>query len=93
MARYISLIRFTDEGVAGLQKTTARAADFCKVAEKLGVTIESQLWTTGSFDGLLILRGDEMKILACLAKLVAQGKVRTETLRAFDAREIKDIIG
>lgn len=93
MTRYISLIRFTDKGAAALQKTTARAAEFRKVVEKAGITVESQLWTTGSYDGVLVLSGDEKKILRCLAQLVTQGNVRTETLRAFDAGEIKEILG
>lgn len=92
MARYISLLTFTDKGAAALRKTTARAAEFRKSVEKTGVSVEAQLWTTGSYDGVLILSGDEKKILRCLAQLVAQGNVRTETLRAFDAGEIKEIL-
>jgi uncharacterized protein with GYD domain len=93
MARYISLIRFTDKGAAAFKKTTARAAEFRKSVEKIGITVESQLWTTGSYDGVIILSGDEKKIHRWLAQLVAQGNVRTETLRAFDAGEIKQIVG
>ena len=92
MARYVSLIRFTDQGVLALKKSTARAAGFRKAAEKAGLTVEAQLWTAGSCDGVLILSGDEKKILRCLAQLVAPGNVRTETLQAFDAREFKDIV-
>lgn len=93
MARYVSLIRFTDKGASALKKTTARALDFRKSVEKAGITVEAQLWTIGSCNGVLILNGDEKKILRWLAQLAAQGNVRTETLRAFDAAEIKSIVG
>jgi len=93
MARYVSLIRFTEQGACALKKSAARALEFRKAAGKAGLTVEAQLWTAGACDGVLILSGDERKILRCLAELVAQGNVRTETLQAFDAAEFKDIVG
>lgn len=93
MSRYVTLIRFTDQGVRALNKSVARAAAFRKAAERDGITVESQVWTAGSCDGVLILSGDEGKILRSLAKLAALGNVRTETLRAFDTDEFKSITG
>lgn len=93
MARYVSLIRFTDQGARAMKKSAARALAFDKVAAKAGVKVEAQLWTAGSFDGVLILSGEEKNIHRCLAQLVSLGNVRTETLRAFDAREFKSLVG
>jgi uncharacterized protein with GYD domain len=93
MARYVSLIRYTDQGVRGIKKSAARALAFRKAAERAGVTVESQLWTAGSCDGVLILSGDEQKILNCLAQLALEGNIRTETLRAFDATEFQAVVG
>ena len=93
MARYITLIRFTEQGARAVGKSTARALAFRQAAEKEGVKVETQLWTAGSFDGVLVLSGDEKKILGCLARLAAEGNVRTESLRAFDAEEFKSIAG
>lgn len=90
MARYVSLLRFTDQGTKALKQSAARALTFRKAAEKAGITVESQLWTAGSRDGVLILCGEEKKILRCLADLVSRGNVRTETLQAFDAEEFRD---
>jgi uncharacterized protein with GYD domain len=91
MARYVSLIRFTDQGARALKKSAARASSFRKAAAQAGVAVEAQLWTAGSCDGVLILSGDERKILRCLAQLAALGNVRTETMHAFDATEFKHI--
>jgi len=93
MACYVSLIRFTDQGVRALKKSAARALAFRKSAERAGIAVEAQLWTAGSCDGVLILSGDERKILRCLSQLAALGNVRTETLRAFDAKEFKAVVG
>ena len=93
MARYVSLIRFTDQGARAQKKSAARALGFRKAAEKAGITVEAQLWTAGSCDGVLILSGDEKMILRCLAQLAALGNVRTEILRAFDAKEFNGIVG
>ncbi len=47
----------------------------------------------GFCDGVLILNGDERKILRSLTQLAALGNVRTETLQAFDTKEFKAITG
>ena len=94
MARYVSLLRFTPQGVKQLKQSPARAAAFCKVAEKAGVQVEMQLWTTGAYDGILILNAaSEVKALNAIARLVATGNVSTETLQAFDAKEFAAILG
>ena len=93
MARYVTLIRFTDQGARAIRKSPARALAFKKAAEKSGIGVEALLWTVGACDGVLILIGDEKKVLRCLTQLAALGNVRTETMQAFDAAEFKAITG
>ena len=94
MARYITLITFTERGARALKQSTARARAFAKVAEKAGVTVEAQYWTTGAYDGLLILRADDAeRALHCLTELAAVGCVSTETMQAFDEKEFDAIAG
>jgi len=93
MARYISLLRFTEQGIHNIKESASRAQAFKRDAEKLGVTVESQLWTVGRCDGVVILSGDEKAVLRCLAQLASLGNVRTETLQAFNADELKAIAG
>ena len=93
MARYISLIRFTEQGAKNIKKSTARALAFDRAAEKAGVEIEGQYWTMGACDGVLIIKADnETKALHCLTELAANGNVRTETMQAFDASEFNKIV-
>jgi uncharacterized protein with GYD domain len=93
MARYVSLLRFTEQGAHKLKDSAGRALAFKRDAEKLGVTVEAQLWTVGRCDGALILSGDEKSVLCCLTQLSSAGNVRTETLQAFTSDELKAITG
>ena len=93
MSRYISLLRFTEQGARNMKDSASRALAFKQNAEKLGVKVESQFWTTGPYDGMLILSGEEQAILRSLTQLAALGNVRTESMRALDATELKPVAG
>jgi uncharacterized protein with GYD domain len=93
MPRYLSLLRFTAQGTAQVAKSTRRAHAFAKAAAKAGVVVESQYWTLGHHDGVLILQSDsEEKVLRLLAELAAQGNVRTETSPAYSDAEFDRIV-
>jgi len=85
MARYISLLKFTEQGARNIKDSPSRAAAFKQNAEKLGVKVEAQRWAAGRYDGILVLSGDDKTILRALTDLMSLGNVRTETLQAFDA--------
>ena len=94
MARYISLLRFTEQGAKSIQKSTNRAHTFDNIAAKAGVKIEGQYWTMGACDGVLIISADsEEKALHCLTQLAAEGNVRSETMPAFIGKEFDEIVG
>ena len=94
MARYISLLRFTEQGAKNMKKSTTRAHDFDKVAAKAGVKVEGQYWTMGKCDGVLILTADsEEKVLHMLTLLAGLGNVRTNTMQAFVDKEFDAILG
>jgi len=94
MIRYITLLKFTEQGAKTIKNSTSRAAAFRETAAKAGVNVESQFWTAGSYDGVLIFTAkDESSGLRCLAALAAAGNVRTETLRCFDAKEFEAVLG
>lgn len=94
MARYISLLRFTEQGAKNMKKSTTRAHTFDKLAAKAGVKVEGQYWTMGKYDGILILSADsEEKVLHLLAALAALGNVRTATMQAFTDKEFDAIVG
>jgi uncharacterized protein with GYD domain len=94
MARYIALLKFTEQGAKNVKKSTSRAHNFDKLADKAGVKVEGQYWTLGHYDGVLVLNADsESKILHLLTELAALGNVRTETMQAFIDTEFDEIVG
>ena len=93
MARYVSLLTFTEQGGRAIKKSAGRALAFKRAAARAGVKIEEQLWTIGRYDGLLVLSAkSEDRILHCLTELAATGSVKTETLQAFDEAQFKAIV-
>ena len=94
MARYIALLKFTEQGAASIKKSTDRAHAFDKLAAKAGVKVEGQYWTMGRYGGALILSAsDETKVLHLLTSLAALGNVHTETMQAFMDNEFDEIVG
>jgi uncharacterized protein with GYD domain len=93
MSRYIALLRYTQKGAENIKASPDRAHHFNQLAEKVGVKIEGQFWTTGRYDGVLIIdAATDQKALHMLAELAAAGNVRTETMRAFNHTEFADIL-
>jgi len=93
MAQFLVLMTLTEQGLKNIKKSTARAASFRKTAATAGVDTVAQYWTIGSRDGAVILRADnENDVLRAVARLAADGYVRTETMRALDANEFDGVV-
>jgi uncharacterized protein with GYD domain len=64
------------------------------MGQKLGVTVKEVYWTLGRYDVATILEApDDAAVTALGLSIGALGNVRTETLRAFSAAEIGQILG
>ncbi len=92
MVRFIVFLNFTDQGIRNVFQTVSRADSFAEIVKKAGGTVAQQYWTTGAYDGAMVLEApDELTASALLAKLGSLGNVRTQSLRAFDRKEIEAI--
>ena len=93
MATFITTIKFTQQGVKGIDDSTKRAAALKAAAKKLGAKVTNVYWTLGEYDGLLILEApDDETATSVLLHLAAAGNVHTTTCRAFTAAEIDKIV-
>lgn len=93
MPRFISLLRFTEQGARDIKKSTNRAHSFDRAAKKAGVTVEAQYWTIGRYDGVLIINAaDEMKALRLLTELSSQGNVKSQTMVALSDKEFDKVV-
>lgn len=92
MATYVSLVNFTEQGVRDIKATAERAEKFRAAAQKAGVTVKEVFWTMGAYDIVLILEAaDDKTVAAVLVGLASLGNVKTQTMRAFNATEMKEI--
>lgn len=93
MTRYVILLNFTEKGIAGIKESPRRAIAFRAAAEKAGATVESILWTLGTYDGVIVLSApDDATAAAVTLELGMGNAVRTTMLRAFDAEEFGHIV-
>ena len=93
MATFITTIKFTQQGVKGIDERTKRAAAFKAAAKKLGVKVKDIYWTLGEHDGVLILEAtDDETAMTAILHLGSMGNVHTTTVRAFTAAEMDKIV-
>src|ERR1700752_286398 len=93
MAKYVSLLQFTEQGVRSVKDTIKRAAAATAEAEKMGIKVTDSFWTMGSYDLILMLDPpDDQTMSAFSLKVGAVGNVRTNTMRAFRREEMEKIL-
>jgi uncharacterized protein with GYD domain len=93
MVTYIGLMNFTDKGLQSVTETTQRAAAAKEVAQRFGVTMKDIYWTAGAYDIVCVLEGkDEQSITAFSLAIAKQGNVRAQSLRAFTAAEMDQVL-
>ncbi|WP_445219324.1 GYD domain-containing protein [Bradyrhizobium sp. Pa8] len=94
MVTYVVLANFTDQGVRNVKDSPKRADAFKEMAKTFGVTVKEIVWTQGRYDVVTVLEApDEAAAMSLSLSLSALGNVRTETLRAFSAADMTNIVG
>ncbi len=94
MVTYVVLGNFTDQGARNVKDSPKRADAFKEMAKTFGVTVKEIVWTQGRYDVVTVLEApDETAAMSLSLSLSALGNVRTETLRAFSAADMTEIVG
>lgn len=94
MARYISVINFTDQGIKVIRNTVERADTFCTTAKEMGVEIVDIYWTLGVYDLVIVVEAPSDEVVATLFfSLGSIGNIRAHTMRAFTAEDMSNIVG
>ena len=93
MATYVTLYKFTDQGIKTIKDTTKRVEAARKAAKEVGSTLKEVLWLQGEYDIIVITEAeDEIAATAFGLNIAKQGNVRSTTLRAFTAAEMEKIL-
>jgi len=93
MPTYIWLGKWTDQGIRNVKETTKRAKSFREMSEKAGVKVREILWTMGRCDFVWVIDAPDDETVSRLALgLGMLGNAKTETLKAFSAQEMNQIL-
>ena len=93
MPHYVSLMRWTSQGVAGLPGWRERVEDGERMIEEAGGTLTGVYVTLGRYDVVEIFEApDDASAIEILMKLQRFGAEHTETLRAFTRDEAEEIV-
>ena len=93
MATYVTLWKYTREGITTIKDSPARLDAVRGLPPTLGAELKAFYLTMGGYDLVTITEvpDDETAAKATLA-IASQGGVSSETLRAFTEAEYRDII-
>jgi uncharacterized protein with GYD domain len=93
MPTYVALVNWTEQGVKNFRDTIRRAEDYRGLVEKHGGQVRQLLWTLGQYDLVVVTEfPDDETATAVVLQTAAGGNVRTTTLKAFDAEQMRAII-
>jgi uncharacterized protein with GYD domain len=94
MPTYISMLRYTQQGISTIKNAPARIDAAKEAYRKAGGELKSIYLTFGQYDLVAIaeMPNDEAVARMALAQ-GALGNVRTETMRAFTETEFRKIAG
>ena len=94
MPHFVTLLRYTQQGIAKIKESPARLDAAKKAAQKAGGKIHAWYLTMGQYDAVLISEfpSDEAGAKFTLS-VGALGNVSTETLKAFTESEYRNIVG
>ena len=93
MPTFIALIDWTEQGVKSFRETVDRYEASKARFEQMGVRLMQTYWTLGEHDIVAIAEAeDEETMAAATLTLASQGNLRTTTMRALTADEMRAVI-
>jgi uncharacterized protein with GYD domain len=91
---YITLGKWTQEGIQKIKESPARLDAFKKTVQAMGGTFKGFYLVTGQYDIVVITESpDDMAMAKAALATAAKGTITTQTLRAFTEEEYRKIIG
>lgn len=92
MPRYVTLIRYTQQGIETFKDLEGRLEETRRVGESSGAKLVDFYLTMGRYDAVVVSEAPDDETIAKLALAAGgRGNVHTETLRAFTEEEAKRI--
>jgi uncharacterized protein with GYD domain len=94
MATYISLVRYTDQGIRNIKESPNRLDATKKAFQAAGGELKQFYLAMGKYDIVLVSEAPDDETVARVAlSLGSLGNVRTQTMRVFSEPEFRKIVG
>lgn len=94
MSTYISLVKYTEQGLQNIKDSPKRLDAAKKMLKELGGEIKGFYLTMGEYDIVTICEAPSDEVITrFFLTLGSLGNVRTNTLRAFPEEEYRKIVG
>ena len=93
MPTYITLGRWTQQGIEKVKESPARLDAFKQLVKSVGGEVKAVYMVTGQYDILTVIEAPSDDVVAKVALATgSKGGIRTETLRAFTEDVYRKII-
>jgi uncharacterized protein with GYD domain len=94
MPTYVSLVRFTDQGMKSIKESPGRLDQAKKAVQAAGGELKAWYLAMGEFDAVVISEAPNDEAVAkVLLQVGSIGNTRTETMRVFTEPEYRKLIG
>jgi len=92
MPTYISLVNLTEQGVREAKNAPERLQAFDSALKEVGGRLVGFYLVMGQYDYIVITEApDDQTAALLILKTIAQGSMRTQTMRAFPREEFEKI--
>ncbi len=93
MPSYVTLVKWTDQGIRNVKDSPKRADAFEAALKAAGGSVKGIYLVMGEYDIVVVSEAPNDETVTKLALATAmQGNVRTTTTRAYDREEFRKII-
>lgn len=94
MPTYISLLKYTQQGITQIKESPNRLDSARQIAKSVRVEIKAFYLAMGQYDAVVILEAPNEEAVAKFMLMIgALGNVGTQTFRAFTEDEFRGLIG
>lgn len=93
MVTYISLLKFTEQGLKAIKDSPKRLEGYIKGAKAAGVKTVGVYYTLGEADLVLISEApDEDTLMRVMLSQMSFGNVTAKSMRAFSVAQMKEFV-
>ena len=93
MPSYIALLNWTQPGIQNVKDSPARLEQAKAATKAAGGEIKSFYMTLGQYEVVAVIEAPDDALAKVMLAIASQGRVRSQTLKAFTEDEYRSIVG